>query len=166
MIEWPETIEIPDELLESAEQIALDIENSRTTHQDEMGLNIFGTGDGRIVFDVTEYANIPTVLRVAHNTEGVRETRKEATSRNTFSGDLKNRAVPVYQHDECEYRWSFQPKCDPVPFGERFNAEDEISILVEQQGFDAREAYIENIGLWEGTTVVYDYGGILPQTLF
>ena len=162
-IDWPETLGFPDDWHDHADRIADSIRNDDATIPEELGLDVFDTGDGRVVYDISHITDIPAVLRVAHNDTGVLETRKEVHGRETIEDPLRNRLVPVYDHAGT-YSWSVQPKCDSIPFSQRTDAVEALTVLVQEaKGLDTREVTRQNIGLYNDTPVFFDYGGILPQ---
>lgn len=160
-LSWPDTITYTEGFRDHFSELADSVRNGGGRYAREHGFTEFDSGAGRVVYDISEHTSIPAVLRVAHNKVGIEETRKEEGLRNRTPTALRKRLVPVLDYGH-GHGWSVQPKCDSVPHNEQSDHVDTITALVNDagDGFDSREVYEPNIGLWGGEPVLFDYGGI------
>jgi hypothetical protein len=125
-----------------------------------IGLEVFGTGSGRVVYDISDYATVPAVLKVAYNDSGHHENINERTDRDTWAEPLRERLVPVTDSFS-DGLAVVQPMVEtPLEWGCVQEAKDELSGIVEQAGGHPREVQRQNIGRFQDTFVLLDHGDI------
>lgn len=158
-VSWPSSVAYDNGFCNECGSIMKAVRDGEAEYIQDLGLSVYGRGKGRVVYDISAYTDIPAVLRVAHEPTGVDETRLEIERREEFNATLRERFVPVVDYGP-EYRWSVQPKCDEIPLGQKTEAMEELTQLVEATGRDGREVHIRNVGLWDDVPVLFDYGGL------
>lgn len=162
-MEWPTTVEYTTEINDTFDTIVkqvtetpdgkeLDIDTPTSISQEF-------TGEGRVVFDTSAYTTFDTVLKVPYNDYGLKETRFENIERKQFPPILQERTAPVLDIGQ-DHSWIIQPKCDNLPQHRTHNAVSTLMQIVEETGYNTAEIYPMNIGLWNDTPVLFDYGSL------
>lgn len=151
-IKWPEEISFYTDIEEKGERLFDEYSNSSGTISDDY----MDIGGGRVVFDISDVASEPSVLKVAHNQYGVSEIEAENRIRRRMEESLRRRLVPNVRSGD---GWAVQPKCEKPR-----NAKSHVNKLQDMfehtDPNDLSEIYSLNIGTWNGSPVIYDYGGI------
>lgn len=159
---WPTTSGIDDEFRDHLERLAESIYHHDEAYHEEIGLAVYDTGAGRVVFDISGRTPHDMVLKVAHNDDGLRENRHEIYDRDRWDPEFRDRLVPIVESGHGDM-WAIQPKVETraLSYGDRMDAKDELAELATSAGADdTREVYAENIGRHNGTFVLFDYGGL------
>jgi hypothetical protein len=158
-ISWPNSLGVDTAFSNRFERISENVYHGDGTYPGEIGLDVFDSGKGRVVYDITEHSEHQAVLKVAHNSIGARENRHEIYDRQNWSRKLRGRLVPAIDHGKAGL-WVIQPKVNSISFREQKTARDELRSLVEQAGGDPREVHCRNIGEYNGFYVLFDFGGL------
>lgn len=158
MVTWPTSLGVSSTWEDYAEDITQSVLHGGP-QEVAPKLDEYAAGDGRVVFDISHVTEVPAVLKVAYNDIGIDETRREVRSRDSVIQPFRDRLVPIYKHGH-GHAWCMQPKCASVPPNERHNAVEALSDLAEDASLGTDEIYGRNVGLWNDTYVVYDYGGL------
>lgn len=156
-IVWPDAPVLSADLIKEIKKTQTKIENSEDSPE------LFGSqpylGEGRMVYDVSEYTDNPFVVKIPFNHYGRNELRVETECRERVDVRVRQHLAPVYQTYSCN--WGTQPKCDSLPYSERHKAEHRLRKVFDSDEFDQREICTQNIGIWKNEYVLYDYGGVL-----
>jgi len=131
-------------------------DNMYNKSEDDIELDIYKYGGGRTVYDISHITTQPSVLKIAINKYGKEEISNELQQRHNIKQPFKSRLVPIIHYGN---GWCVQPKCE-IPN----NTRDIARQLQEQfKHFDMKdksEIYSKNVGLYNNTPVIFDYGGI------
>lgn len=122
--------------------------------------NAEGYGEGRTVYDISDYSTHEAVVKVACNNYGLQENRREIHDRTQWPRELQEHLVPCLDsgHDG---HWAIQPKITTTLSQRQRDAVlSELQSLVEKHNGDQREVYIDNIGVYNDTYVICDHGGL------
>lgn len=160
MLNWPSSVGLNSSFRDHLDSVGDSVYHDDGTYPREIGLDVLATGAGRVVYDISTKTKSPAVLKVAYCGEGLQENRHEIYDRHLWDEDLRERLVPVSDYgsgDVWVVQLKVQTQLDYEAVGE---AESELSYLVEDAGGDIREVYPDNIGIYEGTYVLFDFGGL------
>lgn len=160
MIDWPESVTVKNGVKDHFPEIADSVLHGDGAYPREHGFELMGTGDSRLIYDISDVCDLSAVLKVAHNDVGIRENRREVYDREQWDDELRHRLVPVLDYGHGE-EWTISPLVSTsIRHEDMSRAQAELRELVEAAGGDPREVYPPNIGVRDGTYVLLDFGGL------